>query len=99
MINGTMARTGNFRQNGCMSELVNYVEARGYLERVPDPQDRRASIVRLSVMSEALNQAAPEIPQEIEEEAAKEIGWEQMSALKQGLNALVNILEKEKSKS
>lgn len=94
-----MARTGNFRQNGCMSELVNYVEARGYLERVPNPQDRRASIVRLSAMSEALNQAAPEIPQEIEEEAAKEIGWEQMSALKQGLNALVNILEKEKSKS
>lgn len=57
MINGTMARTGNFRQNGCMSELVNYVEARGYLERVPNPQDRRASIVRLSAMGEALNQA------------------------------------------
>ncbi|BAJ62716.1 hypothetical protein, partial [Anaerolinea thermophila] len=53
MINGTMARTGNFRQNGCMSELVNYVEARGYLERVPNPQDRRASIVRLSAMGEA----------------------------------------------
>lgn len=82
-----------------MSELVNYVEARGYLERVPDPQDRRASIVRLSARGEALNQAAREILEEIEKEWAKEIGWEQMSALKQGLNALVNILEKEKSKS
>lgn len=81
-----------------MSELVNYIVSRGYLERIPDPHDRRASIVRLSAKGQALNQAAREILQEIEAEWAKQIGWEQMNAIKQGLEAIVKIIENENNK-
>ena len=31
-----------------MEYLVSYLEARGYVERLPDPADRRAKIVRLT---------------------------------------------------
>lgn len=31
-----------------MSYFVDYLEARGYVERVPDPTDRRAKLVRLT---------------------------------------------------
>lgn len=78
-----------------MSELVNYVEARGYLDRKPDPKDRRARIVRLSKKGEAVNNAAREIIQQVENEWAKHIGWEQMNALKQGLMAIMRVIEEE----
>ena len=78
-----------------MSELVNYVEVRGYLERKPDPRDRRAKIVQLSRKGEALNNAAREIIQQVEEEWSHQIGWEQMNALKQGLMAIIRVIEGE----
>ena len=31
-----------------MGELVDYLEARGYVERLPDPSDGRAKLVRLT---------------------------------------------------
>jgi len=78
-----------------MSELVNYVEVKGYLERKPDPKDRRAKIVQLSRKGEALNNAAREIIQQVEEEWSNQIGWEQMNALKQGLMAIIRVIEGE----
>lgn len=78
-----------------MSELVNYVEVRGYLERKPDPRDRRAKIVQLSRKGEALNNAAREIIQQVEEEWSHQIGCEQMNALKQGLMAIIRVIEGE----
>jgi len=37
-----------------MSELVAAMEAAGYVERVPDPRDRRARLVRLTPRGEAM---------------------------------------------
>src|SRR5258708_514701 len=31
-----------------MGEVVDYMEKRGYVERIPDPVDKRAKIVRLT---------------------------------------------------
>jgi len=81
-----------------MSELVNYLEARGYLERQPDPKDRRASIVRLSNKGEALNHAAREVLQDIENEWSSQIGWTQMNAIKEGLNAIIKLIEEENTR-
>jgi MarR family transcriptional regulator, temperature-dependent positive regulator of motility len=37
-----------------MSELVDALERAGYLERLPDPADRRARIIRLTTRGQAL---------------------------------------------
>jgi DNA-binding MarR family transcriptional regulator len=42
-----MAERAQMTKQG-MAELVAYLEARGYVERAPDPTDRRAKIVRLT---------------------------------------------------
>ncbi len=39
-----------------MAELVLYLEARGYVERVPDPADRRARVVRAEGMDQLRSQ-------------------------------------------
>ena len=49
-----------------MSELVAGLEARGYVERAPDPADRRARVVRLAPRGRAMLRAALPIIGEIE---------------------------------
>ena len=49
-----------------MSELVAGLEARGYVERAPDPADRRARVVRLTPRGRAMLRAALPIIDEIE---------------------------------
>ena len=49
-----------------MSELVAGLEARGYVERAPDPADRRARVVRLTPRGRAMLRAALPIIGEIE---------------------------------
>ena len=76
-----------------MGALVDTVEARGYLERIPDPDDRRAKIVRLTPKGRALERAAREIVAQTEVEWAEKIGKERMEALKQALEALIMVIE------
>lgn len=77
-----------------MGDLVDYVEVCGYLERFPDPKDRRAKLVRLTAKGQALNAAAREVLKETEGAWAKEIGAEQMAALKQALLAIIDVIER-----
>jgi DNA-binding MarR family transcriptional regulator len=37
-----------------MAELVSHLEARGYVERIPDPTDRRARLVRATALGREL---------------------------------------------
>ena len=62
-----------------MSELVSALEQRGYLERRPDPGDRRARIVRLTPAGRQMARQA------IKEIAAIEAEWRQRLA-RDGLN-------------
>ena len=62
-----------------MSELVSALEQRGYLERRPDPGDRRARIVRLTPAGRQMARRA------INEIAAIEAEWRQRLA-RDGLN-------------
>ena len=61
------ARAGITHQS--MSELVSVLEQRGYLERCPDPGDRRARIVRLTPAGRQVARRA------IKELAAIEAEW------------------------
>jgi DNA-binding MarR family transcriptional regulator len=75
-----------------MSYLVDYLEERGYVEREPDPDDKRAKIVRLTDEGRELIGVAREIMGRIEGRWAELLGEERMERLREllkELNALV----------
>ena len=76
-----------------MGALVDHVEAGGYIERIPDPSDRRAKIVRLTGRGWALDSAAREILRQTEVEWAEKLGEEKMAELKQVLRDLIALIE------
>jgi DNA-binding MarR family transcriptional regulator len=72
-----------------MGYLVDYLVQHRYLERVPDPQDRRAQIVRRTARGWALNQAAWRIVQEIQDEWAVLVGEDDMNQMIASMRRLV----------
>lgn len=67
---------------------VDDLERLGYVERHPDPADRRAKIVRLTPAGRRANEAAIEVFAEIESEWAERIGEREMGRLRGGLEHL-----------
>ena len=78
-----------------MGYLVDYLAARGYVERLPDPADGRAAIVRLTERGWAVDQAARAISRGVEEEWARRLGRRRMDQLRDLLERLVTSLETE----
>jgi len=72
--------------------LITYLEAHGYVERVPDPADGRAQIVRRTERGRAFQRAARRVVQEIQDEWAERFGVERMQQLIALLRDLVKIL-------
>lgn len=68
--------------------LVNDLERLGYVERVPDPTDGRAKLVKLTRKGEGAIHAARRIALEIEAEWTELIGEQQMRQLRDALLAL-----------
>ena len=79
-------------------QLVNYlvtaVEERGYVERVPDPSDGRAKIVRLTKRGQEAAQVGSDIIEGIEREWAASLGAEDMDELRSLLDRLVGIIRR-----
>ncbi|MBA3472143.1 MAG: MarR family transcriptional regulator [Rubrobacter sp.] len=61
-----------------MRYTVNQLEAAGYVERVPDPTDGRAKIIRLTERGWAARRLADEIIASIEGECARHLGEQRM---------------------
>jgi DNA-binding MarR family transcriptional regulator len=57
---------------------INQLEAAGYVERVPDPADGRAKIIRLTERGWEGRRVADEIIASIEHECAQELGEERI---------------------
>src|SRR5512142_1126335 len=72
-----------------MGYLVDYLEKTGYVERIPDPNDGRAQIVRRTAKGKKVNRIARETVEKIQNEWAQVIGAERMSALLSTLRELV----------
>jgi DNA-binding MarR family transcriptional regulator len=73
-----------------MAELVAHLERLGYVERVPDPGDRRARLVRATPRGKQLYAIARNVVAEIEAEWTKRLGkakMRQLRALLEELNA------------
>ena len=78
--------------------LVTAVEERGYVERVPDPRDGRAKIVRLTERGQQVAQVGSEIIASIEREWAASLGPEDMDELRSLLERLVGVLGQQQAR-
>lgn len=71
-----------------MGQLVDEVERLGYVERIPDPSDGRAKIVRFTRKGRMLIKAGTEIGDEIQQKYASLIGEKKMQRLRDLLEEL-----------
>lgn len=76
-----------------MGYLVDYLEERGYLERRPDPSDRRAALIRLTERGWDETRAALRIIAEIERDWARRLGKRRMAQLRELLTELARTAE------
>ncbi len=73
--------------------LVDKLERAGYVERVPDPSDGRARLVRLTPRAEAALPTARAEENRIEAEWRAHLGAERMDQLRAALTALRDITD------
>lgn len=71
-----------------MGYLVDYLERRGYVERRPDPRDRRAALICLTERGWDQVRAALAIIASLEDEWERELGKARMEQLRELLNDL-----------
>jgi DNA-binding MarR family transcriptional regulator len=66
-----------------MAELVAHLERHGYVERVPDPKDRRAKLVRSTTRGDELYALAREFVVATEADWERKLGKAKMRQLRQ----------------
>jgi DNA-binding MarR family transcriptional regulator len=71
-----------------MAELVAHLERLGYVERVPDPSDRRAKLVRPTPRGKQLYAIARDVVAEIEADWTRMLGKTKMRQLRELLEEL-----------
>ena len=71
-----------------MAELVDHLERHGYVERVPDPADRRAKLVRATARGQEVYALAREFVADMEAEWTARLGERKMSTLRKLLEEL-----------
>lgn len=83
--------------NQSMGYLVDYLEERGYVERVPDPSDRRATLIRLTERGWEQVKASLRVLAKIEADWAGMLGKREVGELRRLLQDLAGALAREKS--
>lgn len=73
--------------------LVDQVERLGYVERVPDPTDGRARLIRLAERGRAVQRVARRTERRLEREWAAHLGERRMAALRDALTRLREITD------
>lgn len=73
--------------------LVDQLERAGYVERVPDPADGRARLVRLAPRGRAAQACAREVEEQVEAELAEVLGVGRMAELRAALEALREVTD------
>jgi DNA-binding MarR family transcriptional regulator len=80
-------RAGMTKQS--VGEATSDLEERGYVERVPDPDDGRAKIIRLTERGREAQAVGRRLIDELEREWAERHGEERVAALRDALEAIV----------
>src|SRR5215217_3668327 len=76
---------------------INQLEAAGYVERVPDPTDGRAKIIRLTQRGWELRRVGDEIIARIEHECVQQLGEEKMRQFEALIKDVSNVLEENRA--
>jgi DNA-binding MarR family transcriptional regulator len=71
-----------------MAELVAHLERHGYVERIPDPADRRAKLVRATARGREVYAIAREFVSETEQDWTARLGEDKMRRLRELLEEL-----------
>jgi DNA-binding MarR family transcriptional regulator len=71
-----------------VGEAASDLERRGYLERVPDPVDGRAKIIRLTARGREAHAIGRGLIDELERDWAERFGEERIAALREALEAI-----------
>lgn len=71
-----------------MAELVAHLERHGYVERIPDPADRRAKLVRATPRGDEVYAIARRVVAEIEADWSLRLGKRKMAQLRALLEEL-----------
>lgn len=80
-------RAGMTKQS--MRQLVIDLEDKGYIKRIPDPDDRRATLVIFTVEGRRFIEDGYEVKKEIDDEYRAILGEERVEALKESLKTLI----------
>ena len=80
-------RAGMTKQS--MRQLVIDLEDKGYIKRIPDPDDRRATLVIFTVEGRRFIEDGYEVKKEIDDEYRALLGEERLEALKGSLKTLI----------
>ena len=80
-----------------MRYTVNQLEAAGYVERVPDPTDGRAKIIRFTERGWRSRRVADEILASIERECVKKLGEERMRQFEVLMKEVSSVLEENRA--
>lgn len=71
-----------------VGEVASDLEQRGYVERVPDPSDGRAKLIRLTARGLAAQTIGRGLIDDIERDWAERFGIERVAALREALEAV-----------
>jgi DNA-binding MarR family transcriptional regulator len=75
-----------------MAQLVAHLEAHGYLERVPDPRDRRAKLVRTTARGRAVFSIVRDFVAEVDKRLIARLGEAKVRQLRALLGELGDVL-------
>jgi DNA-binding MarR family transcriptional regulator len=81
-----------------MGYTVNRLEEAGYVERVPDPNDGRAKVIRLTQRGWEMRRVADEIITEVEEECSRRLGEERMRQFEELLKEVSSVVAEAKER-
>jgi DNA-binding MarR family transcriptional regulator len=84
-------RVGVTKQS--MGEIIDVLEQRGYVERVPDPTDGRAILIRRTPRGWEVNRIAGQVVEQVQQEWAEALGQEQFTSLLDTLRQLALVLD------
>jgi len=85
-----LARRARMSKQGMML-LVDDLEQRGYVRRVPDPEDARAKVVRLTARGRRFVAEARRAVAAVEARARRELGDRRYEALRDSLEQLIGV--------
>ncbi len=85
---GEVARLSGLSKQ-TVNDLLGELERSGYVERHPDPHDRRARIVRLTESGQDLHRTAHETSRELESEWAEILGERRLADLRSTLEEMI----------